>query len=150
VKRRLQTVGLVATLIAVLVLAGSMIVGGGGSADGAPARRAVAAVADTVVPSERVRVEVLNGAGVPGLARSVTQQLRRAGFDVVYFGNAPARDSTVVLDRVGKGEAAAQVARALGGAARVASEPDSALYLDVTVVLGRDRQGEEMGAAPEP
>jgi hypothetical protein len=34
--------------------------------------------------------------------------------------------------------------------ARVASEPDSALYLDVTVVLGRDRQGEEIEAAPEP
>ena len=35
------------------------------------------------VPRERVRVEVLNAAGVAGVARDVMNQLRDDGFDVV-------------------------------------------------------------------
>ncbi len=35
-----------------------------------------------------IEIEVLNGSGVPNLARVVTVQLREAGLDVVYFGNA--------------------------------------------------------------
>ena len=87
----------------------------------------------------RIRVEVLNAGGEPGMARMATDQLRDRGFDVVYFGNAESfgRDSTVVLDRSGRLEAA----RAVGDALRapsVLSEPDTNLYLDVTVLLGRE------------
>lgn len=87
----------------------------------------------------RVRVEVLNGGGHVGAAREATEVLRGAGFDVVFFGNAGTfdRDSSVVLDRIGSLEGARDVADALG-IRRVLSEPDSNLYLDVTVVLGRD------------
>lgn len=87
----------------------------------------------------RVRVEVLNGAGRAGLAREATERLRDRGLDVVYFGNARefGRDSSVVLDRVGREEAARAVAEALGITA-VRSEPDSTLLLDVTVILGKD------------
>lgn len=87
----------------------------------------------------RVRVEVLNGAGRAGLAREATERLRDRGLDVVYFGNARefGRDSTVVLDRVGREENARAVAEALGITA-IRSEPDSTLLLDVTVILGRD------------
>lgn len=92
------------------------------------------------VPSplgERVRVEVLNGGGVAGAARAATGVLRDLGFDVVYFGNAETftADSSVVLDRVGKERPARAVARALG-IPDVRSEPDSGLYVDVTVRLG--------------
>lgn len=87
----------------------------------------------------RVRVEVLNGGGVAGAARAATGQLRDAGFDVVYFGNAEAfgRDTSVVLDRVGVLEPARDVADALG-IRNVRSLPDSNLYLDVSVWLGTD------------
>ncbi|HEX6937834.1 MAG TPA: LytR C-terminal domain-containing protein [Longimicrobiales bacterium] len=87
----------------------------------------------------RVRVEVLNAAGRSGLAREATRRLRDRGFDVVYFGNAEAfgRDSSIVLDRVGKPDVAEGVAAALG-IRRVASEPDSSLLLEVTVLLGLD------------
>lgn len=87
----------------------------------------------------RVRVEVLNGAGRAGLAREATERLRDRGLDVVYFGNARefGRDSSLVLDRVGREENARAVAEALGITA-VRSEPDSTLLLDVTVILGRD------------
>lgn len=87
----------------------------------------------------RTRVEVLNGAGVDGLARSVTDSLRVLGFDVVYYGNARSfdRQVSVVLDRIGSPERALAVAQSLG-IPNVRSEPDASLYLDVSVLLGRD------------
>ena len=135
---RLQTAGLFLTLLVVAGLVGSLawgLFGAGGQggeveADAAaPARR----------PSGRVRVEVLNASGRPGLARQATEVLRGRGFDVVEFGNAQgfAPDSSLVLDRVGRIELARQVADALG-VPRVRARPDADLYLDVTVVLGRD------------
>jgi hypothetical protein len=86
---------------------------------------------------ERVRVEVLNAGGRSGMAQRATDLLRARGFDVVYFGNAETFDqeTSTVLDRVGRLEAARAVADALDiGAVR--SEPDQDLYLDVTVRLG--------------
>ena len=77
------------------------------------------------------------------------EQLRDHGFDVVFFGNAGSfgRDSSVVLDRVGAMEAARGVADALG-IRNVRSEPDSNLYLDVSVVLGADWKPPTPEAAP--
>ena len=85
----------------------------------------------------RVRVEVLNGGGLPGAAREATRVLRDLGFDVVCFGNAEtfSGDSSVVMDRVGRPEMAGRVAGALG-IGDVRSEPDSTLFVDVTVRLG--------------
>ncbi len=95
---------------------------------------------DALNPAETtVRVEVLNGAGITGLARNATTLLRQRGFDVVFYGNADTfgRDSSVVLARTHDPAAAEAVARALGiGAVRMA--PDSSVVLDATVVLGRD------------
>lgn len=88
---------------------------------------------------ERVTIDVRNAGGVAGMARTATDHLRAAGFDVVSLGNAGdfGHDTTVVIDRVGATEKAAAVARALG-VARVASEPDPNLFVDVTVRLGSD------------
>lgn len=85
----------------------------------------------------RVRVEVLNGGGVSGMARAATEHLRETGFDVVEFGNAASWDieRSSVVDRVGRPDAARAVAEALG-IDSVLSEPDPNLYVDVTVVLG--------------
>jgi hypothetical protein len=95
-------------------------------------------------PDERVRVEVLNAGGVSGLARTATTRLREAGFDVVQFGNARTfdRDSSVVLDRVGRLDLAEAVANALG-IPNVLTEPDPNLFVDVTVLLGRTWPGQE-------
>lgn len=100
----------------------------------------------------RTRVEVLNGAGLDGLARSVTDSLRVLGFDVVYYGNAQSFDRhvSVVLDRIGSPERALAVAQALG-IPNVRSDPDASLYLDVTVLLGRDWASSAGSlAAPRP
>lgn len=85
----------------------------------------------------RVRVEVLNGGDVSGMARDGRDVLRSAGFDVVSIGNTAALhpDSSVVIDRIGNPEMAEAVAKALR-IRNVRSEPDSNLYLDVSVWLG--------------
>ena len=133
--KRLRLAALVLLLGAVLVGVVSMV--GQWWSGAEPVRPAA-----ELPPGERVRVEVLNAAGIPGLARTATDRLRDAGFDVVYFGNNRgfAPDSSLVLDRVGKRALADDVARAIE-IPRVASRPDTSLYLEVTVVLGKDWVG---------
>lgn len=104
-------------------------------------------------PGERIRVEVLNGGGRTGMARRATRFLRGAGYDVVGYGNHTSQDNreSVVLDRVGRPDLARSVADAMG-IPRVRTEPDSNLYLDVTVILGRawDPPPEPPAEGPEP
>lgn len=91
------------------------------------------------VERARIRVEVRNGSGVAGAAADVTEYLREAGFDVVDFGNAAEFDQpqTVVIDRVGVPGPAREVAAVLRGVP-IRSGIDTTLYLDVTVLVGRD------------
>lgn len=140
--KRLQTIALALTVLAVVILAASLVAGLGGGE------------AETPVSIEKelardIEVEVLNAAGVDGLARAATRTLRERGVDVVYFGNAVTfdRDSSVVIDRVGRPEAARQVADVLG-ISQTRTERDSSLYLDATVLLGADWQGRVEGLIP--
>lgn len=91
------------------------------------------------LPGERVRVEVLNASGAKGMASAATDYLRELGYDVVSFGNAAAftDEPTRVVDRVGDTASARRVADALNTSLTV-SLPDSDLYVDVSVLLGRD------------
>jgi len=125
---------------AVVLLVGILVGSAVSQWGGAPALPLPQGVRSRVADG-RVRVEVLNGGGFAGAAREATETLRGLGFDVVYFGNAGSfdRDSSVVLDRMGALGRARDVADALG-IRNLRSEPDSNLYLDVTVVLGRDWQ----------
>ena len=100
--------------------------------------------------SGRVRVQVLNGGGLSGVAWEATGLLRDKGFDVVSYGNAGtfSQDSSVVMDRVGRWENARLVAEVLGIEATI-SEPDSALYVDVSVVLGPEWTPPPVSQEPE-
>lgn len=137
-----QRLGLAATVLAVLLLLGSLVLGLRGSTTDAAAP---ASGADHLpMPGDRVRVEVLNAAGVPRLARAATERLRAAGFDVVYYGNAQSfgRDTTIAIARLGDAAAAAAVAEVLDVPAEaLRSESDSTRYVDVTVLLGKDLAG---------
>lgn len=154
---RLQTVGLFLTLLAVAALIGSLawglLGGGGGPSSSSPEPDAGDAppAASVPAPAGRVRVEVLNASGRPGLAREGTRVLRDRGFDVVSFGNAEgfSPDTSLVLDRAGRIETARQVADAVG-IRRVHSRPDANLYLDATVVLGRDWRSAPSAPSPDP
>jgi len=102
----------------------------------------------------RVRVEVLNGGGHSGVAREATAALRELGLDVVYYGNSEtfSDDPSVVMDRVGRLEDARKVADALG-IREVRSEPDSNLYVEMTVRLGPEwpqprEPGKEIPGSP--
>ena len=94
------------------------------------------------IPGDRgpaITVEVLNGNGRGGDARIGTQRLRRAGMDVVYFGNASESglDSTRIIVRRGAEKVGERVRAALGQG-RVEVQLDSAKLLDVSVLLGLD------------
>ena len=85
----------------------------------------------------RIKVEVLNATTTKGLARKATTYLRDRGFDVVLIGTSKEqRDRTLVLDRSHHPQWAALVASAFGGT--VQDKPDTARYLDVTVLVGAD------------
>ena len=156
--KRLQTVGLFLTLLLVAVLVGSLaagLMGGRGgatppAADEPQPRAADARERSAPLPAERVRVEVLNASGVPGVAARGRTLLRDRGFDVVYVGNAGGfpPDTSLVLDRVGRMELARAVADEID-IPRVVARPDSNVYADVTVVLGRDWVAGHPDEAPD-
>jgi len=89
-----------------------------------------------------IRIEVLNGTEVTGLAGRTAALYRSYGFDVVAVGNAEEseRENTVVVDRVGNelfAQRAADVIRApVAEAEGLGQSP-----VDVTIILGRDFDG---------
>lgn len=129
---RRSALGLIAAVLA--VVGGWLVWRGAGAARREP-----------VIPGAgegRVVVEVLNGTAVDGLARATTDRLRRAGFDVVYFGTAPADTYAItrVIARRGDSTRAKRVRDALGVGV-VARDEDPRLLLDVSVILGLDAAG---------
>lgn len=94
---------------------------------------------DARAPADtRVRVIVLNGTEIRGLARRATNLVRDLGYDVVEYGNASApRDSTAILVHTGHADWARRLARGVGSAI-IDEQPDSSRYVDLTLVIGRD------------
>jgi hypothetical protein len=88
-----------------------------------------------------VTVEVLNSTRAAGVARVGRALLRRAGLDVVYFGNPDRplgnREHNEVLVRRGDTTGVGRVLEALGQAT-VIDAPDSARLVDLTILLGAD------------
>lgn len=85
-------------------------------------------------------VEVLNGTDRRGLARGGTRQLRAAGFDVVFFGNASApTDTTWILVGTDGGGLGQRLREALGVGV-VRPELDTLRRVAATVLLGGDYQ----------
>ena len=128
----------VVLLVLLVLLAGAWVVSARRATGPRPfiptiVSRAPAAAAPAGV---RIRVQVLNTTRTRGLARRATRMLRDLGYDVVEIGTtSPLRDTTMVLDRSGHPDWAAQVALAMG-TARAESRPDSSRYLDITVLVG--------------
>ena len=90
---------------------------------------------------KHIKVEVLNGCGVDGLARAVGGHLRDLGFDVMTLENADSFDypESIVVDRVGKLSEADRVGEALGIVNRIQQIiPDPFRIEGVTVIVGRD------------
>ena len=131
-------------VVRLAILAGTGSVPAATAAEGGPAvtGSATGEVAGRGDLTNRIKVEVLNGAGESGLARQFADRLRLLGFDVVATGNAEHFDHEVthVLDRSGRLGAALAVARELSAdSLAVAIDPE--LYLDASVVVGGDWAG---------
>ncbi|MCX7791675.1 MAG: LCP family protein [Chloroflexaceae bacterium] len=90
--------------------------------------------------AERAAVQVFNGTDVPGLARSVSLDLERAGFRVLAPDNAPFTvERTVVYNPTNHPATSRRVARTLG-AELVHGPPPAGLTsaAQVVVILGAD------------
>jgi len=102
--------------------------------------------------SARVRVQVLNGTGVPGLAQQVQPALVPAGAVVSLTGNADRFDyetTQVVFYRDEDLESARAVQRALG-VGEVVRSLVALDVVDVTVVIGADFVAEATTTTTEP
>lgn len=93
------------------------------------------------VETEEARIQVLNGAGVNGLARRVSGELESAGFVVVPAADAPRDDEprTIVYDINGKPATARRLAALFNAEIRRGPPEGVTPLVDVIVVLGRDR-----------
>ncbi len=81
-------------------------------------------------------VEVLNGSGIPGLARQTAQRLERLGFRIVRIDTAPVPVSTTtIIDHAGRPEVARVLAELLGRTRITREAGDGA---DITIVVARD------------
>jgi hypothetical protein len=88
-----------------------------------------------------IQLEVVNAADVPKLAQRATDFLRSCGFDVVeiYTRKEGTLENTIVIDRAHNIAAARAVVHSLGlPEDRIIEKADPNLYLDVTVIIGKD------------
>lgn len=91
-------------------------------------------------PGDRIRVQILNGTGEPGLAQQVQPLLVPAGADVVLTGNADRFDHPVtqIVFYDDADEASAQRIREVLGLGEVVRSRTALDVVDVTVVVGAD------------
>jgi len=88
-----------------------------------------------------IRVEVLNGCGIPQVAARLTKKSRALGLDVIHEGNAVSFNflHSMVIDRSGDPEKARQVASVLGIPHCIQQITEDAYRLaDVSIIIGRD------------
>ena len=93
------------------------------------------------VNSRSLEVEVLDGAGSMRAAQQMTNILRAQGYDVVEMkkNNGEVEERTFIFDHSGNLDAAKKLATVLGVSQdKVFQKIDRSLYLDITVVMGKD------------
>ena len=95
-------------------------------------------------PIKDIKVEVLNGCGIKGIAAKASAFLRQRQVDVVRSDNADKYDylQTTIIGRNENFESLKIVAKSLGlsveNKTNIKHEPDESLGVDVTVILGKD------------
>lgn len=89
-----------------------------------------------------IRVEVLNGCGVNRLALRVTNILREQGFNIVTIGDTEQQnfEETVIIERRDEKMSNALYFGERIGCNNIGKDIDPALYLEVTLILGKDYQ----------
>ncbi len=97
-------------------------------------------IGESVVNKKIIQIEILNGCGVPGLARQTEYFLRSKGFDVVKTDNASSFDypETVVIARDTTLVYAKKVAEVINAEDNVIQQINKGLLLDVSIIIGKD------------
>jgi polyisoprenyl-teichoic acid--peptidoglycan teichoic acid transferase len=89
-----------------------------------------------------VRVQVLNGNGVPGIGQEVAERLVGSGFKVILSGNARRLDyehtRIITYDSSAEGLTVAERARDLLTVGRVQVSAQQQGIVDLTIVVGMD------------
>jgi LCP family protein required for cell wall assembly len=95
---------------------------------------------EVAAPARPVTVEVWNASGKKGLALDVVRQIRKAGFDVVKWGNYESRQKrTLVRDHRGNAEEARAIAASLSvQGVEIFTRVEASPLVDVEVILGED------------
>jgi LytR cell envelope-related transcriptional attenuator len=157
---KLAGAGVVA-LIAIVLLVTQVFSSGGTSKPSAPAQVAPSgslassssksgssSAATGAAAARRVRVAVLNGTAVAGLARNVAGQLSRGGYPIGIVTNAPTQQqtTTTVYYASGARSQATAVAQTIGAGPNAVQQLDPATQTiahgaTVVVTVGSDRQG---------
>ena len=95
-------------------------------------------------PIQNIKVEVLNGCGLKGIAARTADFLRANHVDVVRSDNADHYDypNTLIISRNENVESLKAVSRSFGvtldDKTHIMTDPDESLGVDVTVILGKD------------
>ena len=91
---------------------------------------------------QEIRVQVLNGNGVPGIGQEVADRLVGEGFRVILSGNARRlnyrKTLVIAYDSSEKGIALAERARELLGVGEVQVSVQQQGIVDLTIVVGKD------------
>lgn len=87
-----------------------------------------------------VRVEVLNGSGIQSAGRKTAELLRAMHNDVICVSDAPTDtiSETIIVERTRKNKMHARRIASLLKCGNIFCVIDSSLYVDVTVVVGKD------------
>lgn len=92
-------------------------------------------------PRQTVRVQVLNGCGVAGVAGEFRDYLMKYRVDIREIGNAVHRyPQTIILDRIGNQRKAIRIAELLGVSNEnvIQQINENLIDIDVTVIVGGD------------
>lgn len=136
-KNPLVALGLVVSAAVLLLFLGSMFFQYKDSLQLASAKSKSGEI-PSVEPST-LELRVLNGCGVSGASRRMTQHLRDLHFDVVITENAQHFNyvNTLVINHTNRPEVGRAVAEALG-CSHLSMQADDLVLTDVTVILGKD------------
>jgi len=94
---------------------------------------------DSALDPAFVRVEILNGSGITGLAQTLAKELTQKGFLVVKVDNADSfnYEQTQIFSRTGKTFLAQEISRLVGKGSFREVDKDSS-DADITIIIGKN------------
>lgn len=86
-----------------------------------------------------IKIKILNGTNVPGLAKRMRNILMREGLSVVEFGTSPYRDMehSIIINRSGDSEKVMRISE-LSGINRIYHVIDSTVLYNSLIIIGKD------------